>query len=124
MDINTLHLSYSASGAANFLDYLAMLSAHKQDGGMIHGGHIHFIQQRYSDELGDIILKAAIYGILERVPTVFPFDLPERVEQENFMLTQAMNDAWHEINASLILPISGDDITAVIQFAREYVEAK
>ena len=124
MNLDTLLLSYSASGAATFLAYLESLSNEREDGGLIHGGHIHFIQQRYADKFGDIILKAAIYGILERVPVVFPFDLPERVEQEDFMPTQAMNDAWHEINAGLILPISGDDITAVIHFAREYMEAE
>jgi len=101
-----------------YLDKLETISETRKDGGMIHGGHIHFIQQKLSDDW--CFLKAAIYGILEKVPEIFPYDLPEQVEAGKTELTEKQKEALIEINSGLIFPIEGYDIIRVILAAREY----
>ena len=114
---------YSASNKDSFLSYLDELSVRRQDGGMLHGGHIHYIQRKLSDEDDVPFLKAAIKGVLDRVPNIFPLDLPERVEKDDdYEMTDEMHKAFWELNEGLIMPLYGYDIVRVILAAREYIE--
>lgn len=122
MDIELIVADYSASNQDSFLAYLDELSKTRADGGFLHGGHIHFIQGKLWNEDGPF-LKAAIAGILDRVPSIFPIDLPSRVAKSpDYEITEEMQAAFVEINEGLILPIEGHDILRVISAALEYVE--
>jgi len=105
-------------------DDLDAASARREDGGLIHHGWVHFIQCGLADEEGfddGFILKAAIYQVVEAVPDVFPLDLPERVDADDFAVTEAMGLKHAEINATLIMPIGGWEIVQIIRKAREYL---
>lgn len=116
--------NYKASNKESYLAYLDKLSEERKDGGLLHGGHIHYIQQKISDmepDMGSFILKQAIKGVLDRVPEVFPLDLPERIERDpDFKPTPEMNSAFRKINEGLILPLSGYELIQIIKCAREY----
>lgn len=106
----------------NLLKQLEAMSNKRDDGGFIHGGHIHFIQGRLSDEDGFPFLKAAIYDILESVPEIFPEDLPEQVERgELEKLNDKQAEKFREMQEHLIMPIEPFDILRVIKAAREYM---
>ena len=118
-DITIVVGDYSAENNESFLAYLDDLSKVRGDGGFIHGGHIHYIQSR----AGEFTLKAAIKGVLDKVPSIFPIDLPEIVEKNpDYEITPEMNDAFQEINEGLIMPLFGSDIIEIIRLAREYAD--
>ncbi|MFH2076062.1 MAG: hypothetical protein ABIJ57_12075 [Pseudomonadota bacterium] len=105
----------------NYLEKLKKVSKKREDGGFIHGGHIHYIQAKLSDEQEGLpFLKALIYSVLVRVPEVFPYELPELVEREGFTPMEKMNSAYKEIAEDIIMPFDGWDICRVILAAREY----
>ena len=117
MDIEVITANYRASNAASFLAYLDALSQKRRDGGMIHGGHIHYIQGK----AGDFVLKAAIQGILNNVPDVWPLDLPEIIEKNpDYQLTEKQLAEWRALNQDLLVPIYGEDLVEIIRLAREY----
>ncbi len=104
----------------SYLSHLEKLSQSRGDGGMLHGGHIYFIQQKLSDEDG-FFLKVAIQLILDDVPSVWPMDLPELVESGKVEKMNAKQlERFREYQKSLIIPIGGYDIIRVILAAREY----
>ena len=106
----------------NLLQQLEDTSRGRDDGGLLHGGHVHFIQGKLSDEDQAPFLKAAIYGILEAVPDPFPEDLPERVESGAAKdLTDEQWSKFNEIAGGLIMPIEPFDVLRVIKAAREYL---
>lgn len=111
---------YSAEDPGSYLQRLEEISAMRQDGGLLHGGHIHFIQRKLSEEDGFPFLKAAIAGILELVPSVFPYDLPEQIEKDGFEITAEQTAAFRRLNEALLCPVEGYDIIRVILAAREY----
>ena len=118
-ELQVIVADYSASNEDSFLAYLDELSRERGDGGMLHGGHIHYIQGSLSDEI--VFLKAAIKGVLDNVPSIFPLDLPEIVEKNpDFEPTEEMNNVFRELNEGLIIPIEGYDVIRVILAAREY----
>ena len=108
---------YTAKDSDSYLAKLDRLSEQRQDGGLLHGGHIHFIQEK----MGWPFLKAAISMILERVPSVFPYDLPELVERGTVSeVSPSQEAAMREMNSNLLVPIDGYDVLRVISLAREY----
>ena len=120
IDVQVIIGNYRASKKNSFLAYLDALSDARMDGGLLHGGHIHYNQGKMRDPL--FVLKAAIAGVLENVPDVFPLDLPEIVERNpDFEPTEAMIEAYRKINERLIFPIGGGEIIDIIRCAREYV---
>ena len=111
---------YTADNEKSWLARLEELSQKRQDGGLLHGGHIHFIQYKMSEVTG-LFLKAAIKMILDAVPSIFPYDFPEIVEKnENFNGTEQQIKTIREINENLILPIQGWEVVEVMKAAREY----
>ena len=124
---------YSANDPESYLAKLDQLSHERKDGGLFHGGHIHFIQEKLSNEDGmPFFLKAAIHGILDRVPRLIPYELPELAEKaekegegemEESVLAK-LRVAYDEINESLILPIVPRDFIRVILAARKYETEK
>ncbi len=118
MEIEIVVANYRASNAQSYLAYLDKLSERRRDGGLIHGGHIHYIQSRF----GGIILKAAIKEVLDRVPDTFPLDLPEQVEKPGFEPTEEIINAIRSINKTLIVPLQGYDVVRIIELAREYAQ--
>jgi len=109
--------NYRASKAGSFLEYLDMISDRRRDGGFLHSGHIHYIQGRCDG----FILKAAIKGILDNVPDVFPLDLPEQIEKKGEIdATEKQVETVNEINEGLLIPIGAWEILEVIKLAREY----
>lgn len=103
-----------------YLEELETLSQGREDGGLIHGGHIHFIQGKLSDEDGLPFLKAAIYKVLERIPEMIPPDLPELAEKDSFEPSEMLIKAMEEINDNLLMPCEGYDVIRIIKAAREY----
>jgi len=120
MNLEVHVADYSHGEDKSYLHQLETLSQKRNDGGLLHGGHIHFIQGKLSDEDGVTFLKAAIAAILDATPTVFPYDLPEQAEKKGWEPTPAMEEKWKEINRGLLLPIQGYDIIRVLLAAREY----
>lgn len=119
MDIKILVGNYRTSNASSFLAYLDKLSEKRRDGGLLHGGHIHYIQTSF--DFDNFVLKAAIKEVLDRVPEVFPLDLPEQVEKAGELEpTEEQKKAFKEINEGLLLPIGGWEILQIIKLAREY----
>lgn len=109
--------SYRSSNKKSCLAYLEALSEKRQDGGLLHGGHIHYIQGRTEA----ITLKAAISEVLDRVPHIFPLDWPEIVAKNpDYEPPENIKKAFQEINAELLLPIDGMTIVEIIKLAREY----
>lgn len=106
----------------NMLEQLEEISSRREDGGLFHGGHIHFIQQKVSDET-EFTLKAAIYGVLENVPENIPADLPELVAADpGFKPSERTIACFNKINDGLIMPLSGFEVLEIIKAAREYIE--
>ena len=104
----------------SYLTELQKLSSSRGDDSLLHGGYIFFIQNKLSDEQGCLFLKAAIYGVLERIPNIIPPDLPELVEKDGFEPSEILLNALTEMNENLIIPLYGYDVIRVIKAAREY----
>ena len=104
----------------SYLTELQKLSSSRGDDSLLHGGYIFFIQNKLSDEQGCLFLKAAIYGVLERIPNIIPPDLPELVEKDGFEPSEMLLNALIEMNENLIIPLYGFDVIRVIKAAREY----
>lgn len=121
MSVEIIVGNYRASNKASFLAYLDAVSDQRKDGGLFHGGHIHYIQNKLSDEDDFCFLKAEISMILDKVPSVFPFDWPEKVESGE-KLGEKRAACLNEIQSKLILPMCLQDVTRVIRAAREYLE--
>lgn len=121
MSIEVIVANYRASSKESFLAYLDAVSDSRKDGGLFHGGHIHYIQNKLSDEDDFCFLKAAISMILDKVPSVFPLDWPEMAKNGE-KLGKEKATCLNEIQSKLILPICLQDVTRVIRAAREYLE--
>ena len=113
--INIYVANTTAKNSESYLSKLEKISKERQDGGFIHGGHIHFIQQKVFP-----VLKDAIKMILDNIPSKIPYDLPELVKKKDFKPTQELINVVKEINKDLVVPIQGFDIVNVILAAREY----
>jgi hypothetical protein len=111
---------YTSKRDGSFLAYLDKLSELRRDGGL-YGGYIHYIQ--YHAE--EMILKPAIQGVLDLVPSLFPLELPELVAlPQGYQVTKEQTDAIYKINKGLLLPIDGPDIVEIIKLAREYAKPR
>ena len=106
----------------SWLDDLDALSQRQDDGGLIHRGHIHYIQQNALD--GEFVLKAAIYATLERIPDMISPDLPEQVDRlgDKFEPDDALLKALEEINEGLIMPHGGYEVIQIMRAARDYMQ--
>lgn len=89
--------------------------------GMFHAGVIHYIQGNYGNG-SEFILKAAIKEILDKCPSVWPEDLPERVAKgKNPEITDEMKAEFTTLNKGLIIPIEGADVVEIIRLAKEFL---
>lgn len=109
-------------------EQLNAASIARRDSGVIHSGWVHYLQNRLSND-GGFVLKAAIQEVVDRIPDVFPLDLPERVAQaksEGSELdpTPAQIEAITEINKNLIMPLDGAEIIEIIKGVKDYLEGK
>ena len=100
----------------NYLQELEALSTKNNDNGMIHSGAIHYIRNK-SDIL---VVKKAIYMVLENCPEYFPKNLPELVKNGDYEVPQKMENKWREINEGLLFPLDGYAIVNIIELAKEY----
>ena len=87
--------------------------------GLLHTGIIHYVQGSFGE---DFVLKAAIKEVLDKCPSVWPEDLPERVAKgEKPEVTEAMKGEFKSLNEGLLLPIDGSDIVEIIRLAKEFL---
>jgi hypothetical protein len=111
---------YRAEDGQSYLAYLDKLSESRGDG-HLHAGHVYYIQNKLSEEDDCPFLKAAIQLILDKVPSVFPLDLPEQVESGKLTTVPVeWQVVMKEIQSQLILPFCAWDVIRVIKAAREY----
>jgi hypothetical protein len=89
--------------------------------GLLHSGVIHYIQSK----MPDFTLKAAIYRVLDKCPSVWPEDLPEQLKAgKEPKITKAMKKEFRELNEGLLIPIQGGEIAEIIRLAKEFLSLK
>jgi len=104
----------------SWLKELEELSHKRGDAGLLHSGCILWIQS-YMSEKFEFILKAAIAPVLEAVPSIFPKDLPQKVEKcEIIDVSPKMIRFLNHLNEGLIIPIDPADIVNIIIAGQEY----
>jgi len=104
----------------SWLKELEDLSVRRGDQGLFHSGCILWIQNYLNKECG-LILKAAIAPVLDAIPSIFPKDLPQRLEKEgSIKMTESMKDFLISLNKDLIIPIVPSDIVEIILAGQEY----
>lgn len=85
--------------------------------GFLHSGIIHYVQGRM-----DFTLKAAISEILDKCPSIWPLDLPERIaKDEPLEITKEMEKEFERLNRELLLPVGGYEIGEVIRLAKQFL---
>ena len=86
--------------------------------GLLHPGVIYYIQNR----MPLFILKAAIYRVLDRCPSVWSEDLPELVKAgKKIKITKKMKKEFEELNEELLFPVQGGEIVRIIELAKEFL---
>jgi hypothetical protein len=67
------------------------------------------------------IAKAAIKGVLDKCPSIWPLDLDKQCDKGEVSITKAMEDEWDHLNKGLLIPIDGGDIAEIIKLAKEFL---
>ena len=85
--------------------------------GMLHSGIIHYVQSK----VDDVVLKAAIYSVLDNVPSVYPLNFKEILEKDDFEPTDEQTAHFGSLNSKLFVPISGYDVAEIIELAKQFL---
>jgi hypothetical protein len=114
--MNIIIGNYKSNEANSLLEICEKIRSNYD--GMLHAGIIHYIQGK----MPDFTLKASISRVLDKCPSVWPIDLPEKIEkQEEVEFTEEMQKEFCALNEGLIMPIEPADIIDIIKYAKEFL---
>jgi hypothetical protein len=80
-------------------------------------GWIYYIRSN----LGYAFLNTGITLIVEAVPEIFSFDLPEQVERGLRIVNDKQTKWFNKVNANLVIPVFPSDVVNIIRIAKEYL---